>query len=67
MISKLFSHKDKYVLGQGGVKGSRFCKKIMNSCDLVISLGCRLAPQFVGHDFSAFKNAKVVGKRQRRF
>ena len=32
----------------------------MNSCDLVLSLGCRLAPQFVGHDFSAFKNAKLI-------
>ena len=56
----LFSHEEKYVFGQAGVKGSRYCKKIMNSCDLVLSFGCRLAPQFVGHDFSAFKNAKVV-------
>ena len=32
----------------------------MNSCDLVLSFGCRLSPQFVGHDFSAFKNAKVI-------
>ena len=32
----------------------------MGNADLVISLGCRFAPQFVGHDFSAFKNAKIV-------
>jgi len=56
----LFSHNEKYIFGQAGVKGSRYCKKIMNKCDLVLSLGCRLAPQLVGHDFSAFSNAKVV-------
>ena len=56
----LFSHNEKYIFGQGGVKGTRYCKKIMNSADLVLSFGCRLAPQFVGHDFSAFNNAKVV-------
>jgi len=32
----------------------------MNQSDLVLSFGCRFAPQFVGHDFSAFKNAKVI-------
>ena len=47
-------------MGQAGIKGSRFCKKIMNQSDLVLSLGCRLAPQFVGHDFNAFNNAKVI-------
>ena len=56
----LFSHNEKYVFGQAGLKGSRYCKRIMNECDLVLSLGCRLAPQLVGHDFSAFENAKVV-------
>ncbi len=56
----LLPHSNKFVMGQAGVKGSRFCKNIMQNADLVISLGCRFAPQFVGHDFSAFKNAKVV-------
>ena len=56
----LFSHDDKYIFGQGGIKGSRYCKKIMNSADLVIAFGCRFAPQFVGHDFSAFNKAKVI-------
>ena len=32
----------------------------MNSSDLVLSLGCRLAPQFTGHNFDAFKNSYVV-------
>ena len=56
----LFSHNNKFVMGQAGVKGSRYCKNIMQNADLVISLGCRFAPQFVGHDFSAFKNAKII-------
>ena len=56
----LLPHNNKYVMGQAGVKGSRYCKNIMQNADLVISLGCRFAPQFVGHDFSAFKNAKIV-------
>ena len=56
----IYSHKDKFVLGQAGIKGTRYCKKIMNSSDLVISFGCRLAPQFVGHDFDVFKNSYLV-------
>ena len=56
----LLPHNNKFVMGQAGVKGSRYCKNIMQNADLVISLGCRFAPQFVGHDFSAFKNAKIV-------
>ena len=56
----LISHDNKHIMGQAGIKGSRFCKKIMNQSDLVLSLGCRLAPQFVGHNFKAFSNAKVI-------
>ena len=56
----LISHDNNHIMGQAGIKGSRFCKKIMNQSDLVLSLGCRLAPQFVGHDFNAFNNAKVI-------
>jgi len=54
------SHDKKYIMGLGGIKGSKYCKRIMNQSDLVLSFGCRFAPQFVGHDFSAFKNAKVI-------
>ena len=32
----------------------------MQEADLVLAFGCRFAPQFVGHDFQAFKNAKVI-------
>ncbi len=56
----LISHNKKNIMGQAGIKGSKYCKKIMTQCDLVISLGCRMAPQFAGHEFEAFKNAKIV-------
>lgn len=47
--------------GQAGLKGSRYCAAIMKSADVVISLGCRLAVQLVGHKFDAFTpDAKVV-------
>ena len=53
-------HSHPCVFGHGGIKGVRYCKDIMNAADLVISLGCRLAVQFVGHEFEAFSNARVV-------
>jgi len=56
----IYSHDKEYVMGQAGIKGTRYCKKIMSSSDLVISLGCRLAPQFVGHDFEVFKNSYLI-------
>jgi len=56
----IISHDNPYIFGQAGLKGSKYCKKIMNSSDLVISLGCRLAPQFTGLDFEAFENAEVI-------
>jgi len=56
----LCSHKKKLILGQAGIKGTAYCKKIMTQSDLIISLGCRMAPQFAGHNFEAFKNAKII-------
>jgi len=56
----LTSHKKKYILGQAGIKGTKYCKRIMTDADLVINFGSRLAPQFAGHDFEAFQNAKVI-------
>ena len=56
----LSSHKKKLILGQAGIKGSAYCKKIMTQCDLVINFGSRLAPQFIGHNFEAFNNAKII-------
>ena len=32
----------------------------MKNSDLIISLGCRLAPQFTGHDFAAFKKGIII-------
>jgi acetolactate synthase I/II/III large subunit len=58
--SDLISHDAKYIYGLGGIKASRYCKNIMNNTDLVLSFGCRFSPQFVGHDYSALKNAKIV-------
>lgn len=56
----LISHNEKYIFGLGGIKATKYGKEIMSSSDLVISLGCRFSPQFVGHEFKAFKNAKVI-------
>ena len=56
----LTSHKKKLVLGQAGIKGTAYCKKIMTQCDLVINFGSRLAPQFIGHNFDAFNKAKII-------
>lgn len=56
----LCSHKKRLILGQAGIKGTKYCKSIMNQSDFVLNFGSRLAPQFVGHDFLAFKNAKII-------
>lgn len=56
----ILPHNHPNVFGQAGMKGSKYCKKIMQQADVVLSLGCRLAVQLVGHKFEAFQNAKVV-------
>ena len=56
----LVSHKSKYIYGISGIKATKYSKEIMNQSDLAISLGCRFSPQFVGHDFKALSNAKVI-------
>ena len=56
----LCSHAKYNILGQAGIKGTSYCKRIMTQSDLVISFGSRMAPQFAGHNFEAFKNAEVV-------
>lgn len=60
LANDIYSHNDKFSLGLAGIKGSRYCKQIMEESDLILSLGCRLAPQLVGHNFNVFKNAKIV-------
>ena len=47
--------------GLAGIKGTRFCPSILKSADVVLCLGCRLAPQLSGHNFDCFNsNASVV-------
>lgn len=54
-----YSHR--YNLGLAGLKGTRHCAWTMKNADLVVSLGCRLAVQLVGHRFDAFApDAEVV-------
>jgi len=60
LSNDIYSHDEKYILGLAGIKGSRYCKQIMKEADIVLSLGCRLAPQLVGHNFNVFKKAKVI-------
>lgn len=50
----IFPHSSQYIMGHGGVKGSTSCKTIMQEADFVLSLGCRLAVQFVGMKFQHF-------------
>ena len=48
-------------MGQAGLKGSRYCHVVMGSADVVVTLGCRLAAQLVGHRFDVFDpDATVV-------
>ncbi|NQW15891.1 MAG: thiamine pyrophosphate-binding protein [Chloroflexi bacterium] len=48
-------------MGQAGIKGSKYCTAIMKQADLVITFGCRLSVQLVGHKMDAFSDdAKVV-------
>lgn len=41
-------------MGLAGIKGSRYCRKIMQSADLIISLGSRLAVPFIGSNQDYF-------------
>ena len=56
----LIPHNKKFIYGISGIKATKFSKKIINQSDLALSLGCRFSPQFVGHEFKALSNAKVI-------
>ena len=56
----LIPHNKKFIYGITGIKATKFSKKIMNQSDLALSFGCRFSPQFVGHEFKALSNAKVI-------
>lgn len=48
-------------MGYAGIKATKYCAKIMNQADVVLSLGCRLAIPFVGVQQDAFtKDAKII-------
>lgn len=47
--------------GPAGMKGSRYGASLLKGADVVLSLGCRLAIPFVGHQCDAFApDAKVI-------
>ena len=56
----LISHNKNYIYGISGIKATKYGKEIMNQSDYALSLGCRFSPQFVGHEFKALDNAKVI-------
>ncbi len=48
-------------MGMGGVKGTRFCRTIMQQADVVLVLGSRLAIPFIGYKEDFFdKKAKII-------
>ena len=57
----LYSYDLKENMGLSGIKGTLFSKQILDESDLIISLGCRLAPTLVhGNPENFGKNAKIV-------
>ena len=61
MGQDMLSHDHWLNMGQAGIKGSKYSASIMREADVVLTLGCRLAIQFVGHNMDAFSpDARVV-------
>lgn len=57
----LYSYDLKENMGLSGIKGTLFSKKILDESDLIISLGCRLAPTLVhGNPENFGKKAKLI-------
>ena len=57
----LFSHEKKEHLGLLGIKGSIFSQDLIKKSDLIIALGCRLAPALTaGMESSFTKKIKIV-------
>jgi acetolactate synthase-1/2/3 large subunit len=57
----LLPYSDPHNMGQGGIKGRPHCEDVMKEADLVLSLGCRMAPQLAGHNFNAFSyDARII-------
>lgn len=57
----LYSYDLKENMGLSGIKGTLFSKQILDESDLIISLGCRLAPTLVhGNPENFGEDAKLV-------
>ena len=57
----LITHDNKLNMGLLGIKGSLHTKELMDKCDLIISLGCRLAPTLcMGNPETFAKKAKII-------
>ena len=62
----LFPYSMKENMGLLGIKGTLFGEKLIKECDLVISLGCRLAPTLTFGSVSHFtKNKKIFSSMRR--
>ncbi len=56
----LLSYSHEFNMGLGGIKGTRYSLKILQSADLVIVLGARLAIPFVGLNREAFSGKTKI-------
>ena len=54
----LFPYSMKENMGLIGIKGTLYGEKLIKECDLIISLGCRLAPTLTFGNASYFKQKK---------
>lgn len=57
----LIEHNNHLFIGRGGTYGDRPANFTIQNSDLIISIGCRLAIGFIGHDYENFApNAKKI-------
>ena len=56
----VFKTSFKNNLGLAGMKGSRYCQKIMDESDLVLSFGCSMNVAFTNESEKLFPNADVI-------
>ena len=57
----LVTDNHKLNLGQPGLKGEIYSPEILKSCDLLVSLGCRLPVQMIGDNYENFnEDIKIV-------
>lgn len=57
----LLPYSHPFNMGLGGIKGVRFCGRIMKKADFVLVLGSRLSVPFIGPKMDVFvKSAKIV-------